>query len=62
MLQKRYESYGPKGKAWTKWFDLMGSKDADLPKLQKEEKWQVKDKLRNEFRIKPKEESTYSQS
>ena len=53
MLQKRYESYGPKGKEWTDWFNLMGYKDEDLARLQRDEKWQVRNLLHNEYRVKP---------
>lgn len=50
MIEKRYEYFGPKGKVWTKWFTT-SLNDSDLEMLQKNDKWQVKNKLRNEYRI-----------
>lgn len=51
MIQKRYEYFGPKGKKWTEWFNMSGKKDSDLKQLQEEEAWQVKGKLKNEYKI-----------
>ena len=42
MLQKRYECFGKKGKCWTEWFNVSPNTER--------EPWQVKGKLRNEFR------------
>lgn len=50
MIQTRYQYYGPNGIAWTDWRDLEPD-DTQLEKLQTEQKWQVKDKLLNEFRV-----------
>ena len=50
MIQTRYQYFGPKGIAWTDWRDL-DPDDSHLEDLQKNQKWQVKDKLLNEFRI-----------
>ena len=50
MIQKRYEFFGPKGKKWTDWFTI-NEKDSDIEKLQKEENWRVKNKLKNEYRV-----------
>ena len=50
MIQKRYEYYGPNGIQWTDWFNY-SKEDSLLKVFQKEEKWQVMNKLRNEFRL-----------
>lgn len=52
MVQKRYEHFKRKGKAFTEWYDTRIN-DSELATYQKEEKWQLYGKLRNEFRIKP---------
>lgn len=39
--QKRYQYYSPTGIQWTPWFDFNGS----------QEPWQLKPKLKNEYRI-----------
>ena len=54
MIQKRYEFLSSKGKEFTEWFNYCED-DSMLKVFQKEEKWQISQKLRNEFRIKPKE-------
>ena len=50
MIQTRYQYFSSKGIAWTDWRDLEPD-DTQLERLQNEQKWQVKDKLLNEFRI-----------
>ncbi len=40
VRQKRYEYFSRDGKNWTEWFDYNGE----------EYKWQLKNKLRNEYR------------
>ena len=40
IRQKRYQYFTRHGIAWTKWFNYNGI----------EEKWQLKNKLRNEYR------------
>lgn len=52
MIQKRYETFTSKGKVWLDWSDYEED-DSKLDYLQKEEYWQLKPKLRNEYRIKP---------
>ena len=50
MIQKRFQYRTNKGIQWTDW--LPYSKDnTKLSSIQKEEKWQLKPTLRNEFRI-----------
>ena len=50
MIQTRYQHYGPNGIEWTKWVDL-DPDDSHLEELKKNQKWQVKDKLLNDYRI-----------
>lgn len=50
MIQKRYQYYSKTGIAWTEWFNYRKD-NGQLSTLQKEEKWQVKNKLLNEFRV-----------
>lgn len=50
MIQTRYQHYGPNGIEWTKWVDL-DPDDSHLEELKKNQKWQVKDKLLNEYRV-----------
>lgn len=52
MIQKRYQYISPKGLCWTEWSDYEED-DTKLSTLQKEESWQLKPKLKNEYRIKP---------
>ena len=40
VRQKRYEYFSRQGKKWTEWFNYDGE----------EYKWQLKNKLRNEYR------------
>jgi len=42
MLQKRYQRYSKEGITWTQWFNISSSTE--------KEPWQVKGKLRNEYR------------
>lgn len=51
MIEKRYEYMGPKGKQWTQWMDFCKD-DSKLEYLQTEEKYQLKPRLLNEYRIK----------
>ncbi len=55
MIQKRYQHYTKDGIMWTEWFNVAGN-DEDLKTIQKENKWQMNSKLKNEFRIAPVEE------
>lgn len=55
MIQKRYQHYTKDGIMWTEWFNVAGN-DEDLKIIQKENKWQMNSKLKNEFRIAPVEE------
>lgn len=41
MLQKRYQYYSKDGIKWTEWFHH---------RYDTEDKWQIKNKLRNEYR------------
>lgn len=50
MIQTRYQYFSSKGIAWTDWRDL-DSDDSHLEDLQKNQKWQVKDKLLNDYRV-----------
>ena len=51
MIQKRYQFFSKEGIKWTDWFDTL-KRDKELNNLIDTQKWQVKDKLLNEFRIK----------
>lgn len=50
MVQKRYEYMSREGVKWTPWSDYCED-DSQLSRLQKEEQWQLKPRLRNEYRI-----------
>ena len=50
MIQKRYQYYSKSGIIWTPWRDY-SEDDSLLSKLQEEEKWQIKGKLRNEYKV-----------
>lgn len=50
MIQKRYQYYSKEGIKWTEWSDYMDD-DSKLEYLQKEEIYQLKPKLLNEYRI-----------
>ena len=51
MIQKRFQYWSVQGILWTDWFDYCED-NGQLQTLQTEEKWQLKNKLLNEFRIK----------
>ena len=51
MIQKRYQYISRQGTVWTEWRDYC-TDDSQLSRLQTEEKYQLKPKLLNEFRIK----------
>jgi hypothetical protein len=51
MIQKRFQYYSRTGIAWTEWFDYCKD-NGQLASLQQEEKWQLKNKLLNQYRIK----------
>ena len=51
MIEKRYQYYSSQGIQWTEWRDYIDD-DSKLEYLQKEEKFQLKPHLKNEFRIK----------
>jgi hypothetical protein len=53
MIQKRYQYVSKEGTVWTDWSDYCED-DSQLLRLQTEEKYQLKPKLLNEFRIKDK--------
>lgn len=50
MIQKRYEYWSKEGKVFSPWFDYEQD-DSLLTTLEAKEKWQLQNKLRNEFRI-----------
>ena len=50
MIQKRYQYFSSTGVSWTEWKDYIAD-DSKLEYLQKEEPYQLKPKLRNEYRI-----------
>lgn len=50
MIQKRYQRFSKDGIVWSSWMNYCED-DSQLDKLQKENKWQLKPKLKNEFRI-----------
>jgi len=50
MVQKRYQRFTKDGIVWSSWMNFCND-DSKLEYLQKEEKWQLKPKLKNEFRI-----------
>ena len=50
MIQKRYQYYNSTGVEWTDWTDYIED-DSKLEYLQREEAYQLKPKLRNEYRI-----------
>lgn len=56
MIQKRYEWLSNEGKKWTDWADFIAD-DSKLDYLRKEEKWQLKGVLKNEYRIVPDDTS-----
>ena len=50
MIQKRYQFYSKEGVKWTPWSNYK-SDNSQLSELRKEEKYQLKPHLLNEFRI-----------
>ena len=50
MIQKRYQFQGKSGIEWSDWYDYEED-DTELEELQ-DQKWQLKNKYRQEFRIK----------
>ena len=50
MIQKRYQYWSSTGIQWTPWFDYRED-NGQLRDLQVNEKWQVKNKLLNEYRV-----------
>ena len=50
MIQKRYQFYSKEGVEWTSWSDYEPD-DSQLSRLRKEEKYQLKPHLLNDFRI-----------
>lgn len=50
MIQKRYQYIKKSGIEWTSWSDYCED-DSQLSRLQTEEKYQLKSRLLNEFRI-----------
>ena len=55
VKQKRFQYWGSVNgvpqKLWTEWFDYCKD-NGQLATLQQEEKWQLKNKLLNQYRIK----------
>ncbi len=50
MILKRYQYYSKEGIKWTEWSDYMDD-DSKLEYLQTEEAWQLKPKLKNQYKI-----------
>ena len=50
MIQKRYQYMTANGKEWGPWLNYCED-NSQLTRLQKEEKWQLKPLLLNDFRI-----------
>ena len=50
MIQKRYQYISSEGIKWTEWSDYMDD-DSKLEYLQTEEAWQLKPKLKNQYKI-----------
>lgn len=54
MIEKRYQTYSKEELTWSKWFkfsDSNKSHEAERLNRDPEQKWQLKNKLRNEFRL-----------
>lgn len=49
-IEKRYQHWSRDGIVFTPWFKIRDT-DEDYEHLVKEEKWQMKNKLKNEYRI-----------
>lgn len=50
MIQKRFQYHSKQGITWTEWRNYCDD-DSQLSSLQEEEKYQLKPKLLNEYRI-----------
>lgn len=50
MIQKRYQRFVRGGIIWSSWFNYCED-DSQLKTIKKENKWQLKPKLKNEFRV-----------
>ena len=50
MIQKRYQYWAHEGVVWTPWVDYCED-DSQLKEIEKMYKWQLKNKLKNEFRV-----------
>ena len=50
MIQKRFQYWTAQGVVWSNWFNYCKN-NGQLKDLQVNEKWQLKNKLLNEFRI-----------
>ena len=50
MIQKRYQYWVREGVVWTPWADYCED-DSQLKEIEKMYKWQLKNKLKNEFRV-----------
>lgn len=48
MIQKRYQYLSSQGVKWTPWFNF---REGNTLKGQNLEKWQVKNKLANEYKV-----------
>lgn len=48
MIYKRYQYWGIKGITWTKWFPY--TTNESITTLKRLEKWQIKNKLLNQFK------------
>lgn len=54
MIEKRYQTYSKEGLTWCKWFHFSDSNnphEAERLNRDPEHKWQLRNKLRNEFRF-----------
>lgn len=50
MIQKRFQYYTREGLAWSNWFNC-SKDDSKLEEFQRENKFQLAGKLKNEYRI-----------
>ena len=50
MIQNRYQYFTKDGIVWTPWLDYCED-DSQLEEIKKKFKWQLKNKLKNEFRV-----------
>jgi len=50
MIQKRYQYWSRDGIVWTSWINYCED-DSQLEELKETYKWQLKNKLKNEFRL-----------